>query len=176
MPLGQMPLLEIDGKKIHQSISICRYLAKQVGLAGSSDFESFEIDSVVDTCNDFRLSELDNPTNLSRKLSSNLSEIANWSYEADAKLKAEKRKTFVEEIGPFYLDRLEAIAKANNGHLALGKTTWADLWFTAVLDYLNFMNESNLIANYPNLTKVVQNTLAIDSIKKWVAKRPQTQG
>ena len=57
MPFGQMPLLEIDGKKINQSISICRYLSKQVGLAGANDFESFEIDRVVDTCNDFRLSK-----------------------------------------------------------------------------------------------------------------------
>jgi glutathione S-transferase len=58
--------------------------------------------------------------------------------------------------------------------LALGKTTWADLWFTAVLDYLNYRNERSLIANYPHLTKVVQKTLAIDSIKKWIAKRPKT--
>lgn len=57
MPMGQMPVLEIDGKKIHQSISICRYLSKQVGLAGTNDFENFEIDSVVDTCNDFRSSK-----------------------------------------------------------------------------------------------------------------------
>jgi hypothetical protein len=74
------------------------------------------------------------------------------------------------------LDKLEAIAKENKGHLALGKTTWADLWFTAVLDYLNFMNGKNLIVNYPYLTKVVENTLAIDNIKKWIAKRPHTQG
>ena len=60
MPMGQMPLLEIDGKKIHQSISICRYLSKQVGLAGTNDFENFEIDSVVDTCNDFRSSKFFN--------------------------------------------------------------------------------------------------------------------
>lgn len=57
MPLGQMPVLEIDGKKINQSISICRYLAKKVGLAGSTDFENFEIDSVVDTVNDLRVSK-----------------------------------------------------------------------------------------------------------------------
>jgi prostaglandin-H2 D-isomerase / glutathione transferase len=59
MPMGQMPVLEIDGKKVHQSISICRYLAKKVGLAGKTDFENFEIDSVVDTVNDLRLSKLD---------------------------------------------------------------------------------------------------------------------
>lgn len=58
MPMGQMPVLEIDGKKVHQSISICRYLAKKVGLSGSTDFESFEIDAAVDTVNDLRQSGL----------------------------------------------------------------------------------------------------------------------
>jgi glutathione S-transferase len=56
--MGQIPILEIDGKVMSQSISICRYLAKKVGLAGSNDLESFDIDSVVDTCNDFRASKL----------------------------------------------------------------------------------------------------------------------
>lgn len=56
--MGQMPVLEIDGKKVHQSISICRYLAKKVGLSGATDFENFEIDAAVDTVNDFRQSKL----------------------------------------------------------------------------------------------------------------------
>lgn len=56
--MGQMPVLEIDGKKVHQSLSICRYLAKKVGLDGKTDFENFEIDSVVDTVNDLRQSKL----------------------------------------------------------------------------------------------------------------------
>jgi glutathione S-transferase len=53
-----MPILEIDGKTIHQSVAICRYLAKTVGLVGSHEMEDLEIDSVVDTCNDFRLSRI----------------------------------------------------------------------------------------------------------------------
>lgn len=57
MPFGQMPVLEFDGKKVHQSVAICRYLAKQVGLSGANDFENLEIDMVVDTINDFRLSK-----------------------------------------------------------------------------------------------------------------------
>lgn len=56
-PMGQMPILEFDGKKVIQSVAICRYLAKKLGIAGSNDFEAFEIDSIVDTLNDFRLSE-----------------------------------------------------------------------------------------------------------------------
>lgn len=57
MPLGHMPVLEIDGKKMSQSVSICRFLAKKVGLAGNNELEDFEIDSVVDTVNDFRMSK-----------------------------------------------------------------------------------------------------------------------
>lgn len=57
MPMGQIPVLEIDGKQIHQSIAICRYLAKKVGLSGYDDFENFEIDCVVDTLDDLRQSK-----------------------------------------------------------------------------------------------------------------------
>ena len=57
MPFGQMPVLEIDGKKIVQSSAICRYLGKLVGLAGDSDFENLQIDSVLDSFNDLRLSK-----------------------------------------------------------------------------------------------------------------------
>lgn len=57
MPMGQMPVLEVDGKRAHQSIAITRYLAKQVGLSGADAWEDLEIDTVVDTINDLRLSE-----------------------------------------------------------------------------------------------------------------------
>lgn len=56
--MGQMPVLEVDGQRVHQSISIARYLAKRVGLAGSNDWESLQIDSAVDTVNDLRQSNL----------------------------------------------------------------------------------------------------------------------
>jgi prostaglandin-H2 D-isomerase / glutathione transferase len=177
MPMGQMPVLEVDGKIMHQSISICRYLAKKVGLAGSNDLESFDIDSAVDTCNDFRASKfLKNLCLLHFKLFLNTLEHATWAYEENAELKAKKREEFTKDILPFYLKSLEAIAKENNGHLALKKLTWADLWFTGVLDYLKKMNERDILEGYPNLQKVVDNTLAIESIKKWVEIRPITSG
>jgi len=56
-PLGQLPVLEVDGKKMNQSISICRFLAKKVGLAGKTDYENYEIDSVIDTIVDLRTSK-----------------------------------------------------------------------------------------------------------------------
>ena len=54
-PFGKTPVLEVDGKQTHQSIAICRYLAKQLGLNGSNDWEALEIDAIVDTLNDFRI-------------------------------------------------------------------------------------------------------------------------
>lgn len=56
MPMGQMPILIVDGKRAHQSLAITRYLAKQVGLTGADAWEDLEIDTAVDTINDFRLS------------------------------------------------------------------------------------------------------------------------
>jgi Glutathione S-transferase, N-terminal domain len=66
MPMGQMPMLEVDGKKMYQSISICRYLAKKVGLGGSTDFEDYEIDNVVDTVNDLRSSKRNGFVNVTK--------------------------------------------------------------------------------------------------------------
>lgn len=54
--MGQMPVLDVDGQRVHQSVSVARYLAKRVGLAGDNDWESLLIDTVVDTVNDLRAS------------------------------------------------------------------------------------------------------------------------
>lgn len=78
------------------------------------------------------------------------------------------------ETIPLYLNKLDEIAKENNGHLALKRLTWADLYFTALSDYMSFAAKQDLLAKHANLKKVSTNVLDIDSIKKWVAKRPKT--
>lgn len=101
-------------------------------------------------------------------------EISAVHYEPDAKIQETKRKVLETESIPFYLNALDEIAKANNGHLALKRLTWADIYFTAMLGYMNFMAKADLTAKHTNLKKVTETVLAVDSIKKWVAKRPQT--
>lgn len=100
--------------------------------------------------------------------------IATVHYEPNKKIQEEKRKTLNDETIPFYLEKLEEIAKENNGHLALKRRTWADFYFAGVKDYVSMMAGKDITANHPNLKKVVENVLAIDSIKNWVAKRPKT--
>ena len=57
MPQGQLPILEVDGTIMYQSMAINRFLAKKFGLAGNDDFESYQIDNAVDNVNDLRASE-----------------------------------------------------------------------------------------------------------------------
>lgn len=56
-PMGQVPVLEIDGIQINQSISMARYVSKLVGLAGNNDWENLLIDIAVDNVVELRLSK-----------------------------------------------------------------------------------------------------------------------
>lgn len=48
-------------------------------------------------------------------------EIGNAFWESDEVLKKKKLADVKKDIVPFYLDKLDAAAKENNGHLALGR-------------------------------------------------------
>lgn len=55
MPMEQVPVLEINGKKYHQHLSICRYIARKNNIGGSSDEEACQMDAIVEDLNDIRL-------------------------------------------------------------------------------------------------------------------------
>ncbi|XP_022173704.1 glutathione S-transferase-like [Myzus persicae] len=156
IPYGKVPLLEIDGKVLNQSSAICRYLAKKANLAGSDDWESLLIDIAVDNFQDFRMS------------------IISYYYDPNEKSKAEKYVTLVNETIPYYMERFENIVVENNGYFVNGKLSWADLFFVAILDYLKFRSEIDLLKGRPNLQALREKVLAVPTIKSWIAKRPVT--
>ncbi|XP_049856604.1 glutathione S-transferase-like [Schistocerca gregaria] len=156
MPFGQVPVLEIDGKRTWQSLAICRYLGKQMGLTGANDWEDLQIDMAIDTVTDLSL------------------KIANYSYETDEAVKAKKKEPLFNEILPFLLPRLDNLVKENGGYLANGKLSWADLYFIAILDYLNFMVGFDLTKDHSNLAALKNKVLEIPAIKEWVDKRPKS--
>lgn len=51
-PYGKIPVLEWEGKKLSQSFSILRYLAKQYKLTGADDFEAAKCDEYADVVKD----------------------------------------------------------------------------------------------------------------------------
>ena len=44
LPFGQLPVLEVDGNTICQSMAIARYLASECGIAGSSGLVKAQVD------------------------------------------------------------------------------------------------------------------------------------
>lgn len=50
-------------------------------------------------------------------------EIAIVSYEPDDQVKEKKMITLTNEVIPFYLTKFNAIAKENDGHLALNRVS-----------------------------------------------------
>lgn len=83
-------------------------------------------------------------------------------------------KVIQNETVPFFLNKLETIAKQNDGHFALQKFTWADVYFTGMVHYLNIISGVDLTENRPYLKKVIANTESAPGIKQWIDKRPKT--
>jgi glutathione S-transferase len=155
-PMGQLPVLEIDGIQVYQSVAMARYVAKLVGLAGKNDWENLLIDITVDNINDLRL------------------KVAAVHHETDEKAKQKKFDDLKKETLPFYLDKFDAAAKENNGHLALGRLTWADVYLLAISNLFNFILGFDFTQNHPNLKRVLTNASNVPSIKAWIDKRPKT--
>lgn len=112
MPLGQMPVLEVDGTKLPQSPAIARFLAKQFQLAGKDNLEQAKVDAVGDTIQD-----LVTPFIPSR-------------VEQDQTKKEELTKKYFAEELPKHLQNLENLAKlySDGGPFFVGNTiTWVDL-------------------------------------------------
>merc|ERR1712173_158739 len=74
LPFGQLPVLEVDGVDICQSMAIARYLASECGIAGSSGLVKAQVDEVVDVVNDVQ------------------NAMYGAFFEKDEKVKAEKMK------------------------------------------------------------------------------------
>ncbi|KAK6045647.1 glutathione S-transferase protein [Cooperia oncophora] len=51
--LGQLPVLEVDGKKLCQSHAILRYLAREFGYAGKTAWDQAQVDAIADQYKDF---------------------------------------------------------------------------------------------------------------------------
>ncbi len=167
-PLGQVPTLEVEGKgTLSQSMTICRYLAKKAGLAGSNDWEAAECDMFVDHAND--LEEMiykcyQAKTDEMKKMTGDKlfdGGMQSWAKVAEAQLKARGGKYFVG-----------------------GKLTWADLATVVVLDYLldpeRFLDipgqekRHNLPKNDPLLADLRERVHAHPKVKAWLVKRPKT--
>ncbi|XP_077302870.1 glutathione S-transferase-like [Arctopsyche grandis] len=156
-PMGQLPLLEIDGIALHQSKVICRYLAKKSDLYGKNERESAQIDIAVDIIYDLIMK-----MRVLRDIS-------------DPSAQETKYEEFKNTSIPFYLSNLDNIAKSYSGYLGCSKLSWADFYFTGAIDYLENLCRIKFRDDYPNLKKVIQNVTEEPKLKEYLSKRTNSE-
>ncbi|CAF0804899.1 unnamed protein product [Rotaria sordida] len=158
MPLGQVPVLEFNGTKLPQSLSIARFLAKQFQLAGRDNFEQAKVDAVIDTINDAMMIFMP----IRRQ-------------EDEMKKKELMKKFFADQL-PKHLKNLETLGKlyGDGGPFFVGNhLTWADLYFYDILETLLYANE-NCLNNYAWLK---QNRVEVEKqpkVAEYLKNRPKS--
>ncbi|CAF3096371.1 unnamed protein product [Rotaria sp. Silwood2] len=158
MPLGQIPVLEFDGTKLPQSLSIARFLAKQFQLAGRDNFEQAKVDAVVDTINDLA------------------TKFVPIRWESDEIKKQELIKKFIAEELPKHLQNLEVLGKlyGNGGPFFVGNhLTWVDLFFYEV-GYIMLQLDAKALDNHPWLKNNRVEVEKQPNIAEYLKNRPQT--
>jgi len=157
-PLGQMPMLEIDGKtKLCQSHSIERYLAKVFGLAGKTKLEAAKCDMYVDGIED-----------LYQPYSKVYKCIMNNDDEGKEKAWAEFRD---DNLKPFYQRYDKIIENNKKGHLVGKDTTWADIALAEHAKRMDWIFEPGCLDEFTNVKKLVDMVHSEPGLKAYVERR-----
>ncbi|CAH1248719.1 HPGDS [Branchiostoma lanceolatum] len=154
-PMGQLPVLEVDGVMICQSKAIARLIAKDIGMAGKTPVEQARADMICDSVED-----------LGNKLMFMFT-------EKDENKKEEKKKEFLEKTLPPILDLFEKLASAE-GYFVGNSLTWADVNFFAFFGFVNGFFPGDHLKGYVNLNKVMGNVSSNPGIEKWLKERPES--
>ncbi|CAH1248723.1 HPGDS [Branchiostoma lanceolatum] len=153
--MGQLPMLEVDGTMICQSLAIARLIAKEVGMAGQTDLEQARADMIVDGVED---------------LGTKMNEIFK---EKDESKKEEKKKEFAENTIQPAMGHFEKLA-SSDGYFVGNSLTWADVAFYSKMLFLGGEIGDDPLKGHVNLTKVRDNVTSNPGIAKWVKERPET--
>jgi len=157
-PNGQLPVLEVDGKQLPQSLAIARYAARTNKLTGHDDFEAAQADAIVDYVMD------------AAKLFAPL-------YSAKDEEKPAIIAALIKEGVQPFLKGLERHLQANHngeGYFVGSKPTWADFVVVVFLDRLVAWN-TTVLDNFKLLKAHSQRVHELKGIKEWLLKRPVTE-
>jgi len=152
MPLGQMPVLEVDGQKFCQQSAIARFLAKRFGLMGDGELQEFKVDMVVET--------------MWPDVAGKVTKIF---YEKEEDKKAVLKQQAAEALPKM----LEKIEKWVEGDFVLGdKLSLADLAIFDVMGFIPFFLPDLEVPSV--IQKIIDNVKNHPQVKKWLESRPQT--
>merc|ERR1712002_360309 len=155
---GQLPKLEYKGNTLYQSVTIARFLAKEVGIGGNSNLEKAQADEVADAITDIQ------------------NAIYGAFFEKDEAAKAEKMKKVTEETIPNGLANLEKVLEKRGGQFLVGNAfSWAELHLLQLVDIILSMKMEQALEATPNLANLMARTRNVPNIKKYLEDRPASE-
>ncbi|CAI9158503.1 unnamed protein product [Rangifer tarandus platyrhynchus] len=153
LPFGKIPILEVDGLKLHQSLAIARYLTRNTDLAGKTELEQCQVDAIVDTLDDF----------MSR---------FPWA-EKRQDIKNQICKELLTCDAPPLLQNLDTYLGENKWFIG-DSVTWADFYWEICSTTL-LVFKPDLLDIYPRLVTLRKKVQSIPAIADWILRRPQTK-
>ncbi|XP_059468994.1 glutathione S-transferase-like [Neocloeon triangulifer] len=159
LPLGQLPILEFEGKTLYQSKSICRFLAKRFNLEGKDEWEVYWCDVAFETVID-----------ISAAFRRDRSWEKTEKEKPDARAIAEHASALAKAA--YFVDKLESQLEKNDGHFLKGKLSYADFYLAGSISILNYQAGENIFANKPRLNALKEKIENLPAIRAYLEKRP----
>ncbi|KXJ08912.1 glutathione S-transferase [Exaiptasia diaphana] len=158
-PMGFLPMLEVDGKKLNESLAIMRYLAREFGLCPKDSFMVAQCDMVVDSLFDV------------------FGKLYAFKFEKDEEKKKNLEKEFYEKVVPNFYTKMTALLKNNSkgkGFFVGDKLTYADISMFTLGDYLS-EHKPSLLDEFPEVKANYVQVRDSSGIKEWLSTRPKTE-
>ncbi|CAJ1383024.1 unnamed protein product [Effrenium voratum] len=156
--MGKVPVLDVDGFSLPQSKAIERYLARELGMMGSTPMEEALVDAMAEHVRDINDA-------YSRK---------GLFFMKDQEKKAELQKKWYEEELPLLLSKLETALPGSDGFAVGEKVSLADI---AIFKLLKDTYDADVSAAYgecPKLKAIVSKVEKNKGIQTWLSERPET--
>lgn len=161
LPFSQLPVLEVDGVQVNQSVAIAHFLGREFTLAGKSNLEDAHCLALAEQMKDL------------------LDGVVAFKFkETDETRKAEMQKAFEEGVMKTSLTALENYLKEHmsaSGYIVGNDLTWADLAIYSGIELLQaYLGKDDLLSTYPTLTAHRTAIGNLPRIKKYLETRPKT--
>ncbi|KAF4528026.1 hypothetical protein B566_EDAN002209 [Ephemera danica] len=151
-PVGQLPVLEIDGLTLYQSTAICRYLGRKLGLAGKDAKDAVMCDIMADNVNDLRVW------------------LGMIFHEANAEAREQKREVVMNQVN-LILTKMNQEATQNNGFLVGSQLTWVDFVLVGMSGYLCTMFGKDVFSERNALSKLRDTVRALPAVRLYCDKQ-----
>jgi len=156
-PYGKIPVLEIDGKVLAETLVILQHLGKKYGLAGKDEWEEAKINEF----GNFHFIDVGN------EIGPYIRAVIGYIPGDTVALRRDKFLPALETYLPIYV---KTIKESGSGFIAKSGVSWVD--FLVVENIITIRNmEEGIMEKYPELEQYIERVQQLPQIRKYIETR-----